>query len=63
MMITILVSLIVVGWVAAVISELPTYFLGEQPKSFEAIMIPANDSSVNSANRVVTYGGRTSSKR
>lgn len=73
MMTTILITLIVAGWVAVAIIGTQTYFLGEQTKpihernwrseSFEAIAVPITGQATNYATRTPIYSGDAYSSR
>lgn len=73
MMIAILVSLIVVGWVAAAIIGTQTYFMGEQSKpihernwrseSFERLASTFTGRATDYAARVPVYSGSAYSSR
>ncbi len=73
MMTTILITLIVAGWVAVAVVGTQTYFLGEQTKpihernwrseSFEAIAVPITGQPTNYAARTAVYGGDAYSSR
>jgi hypothetical protein len=67
MMMTILVSLIVVGWVAAAVIGTQAYFMGEQSKpihernwrseSFEKMAVAVTGQATDYATRVPAYSG------
>lgn len=67
MMMTILIALFVIGWVAAAVIGTQAYFLGEQSKpihernwrseSFEQIATTVTGQATDYANRVPAYSG------
>ncbi len=67
MTMTILISLIVVGWVAAAVIGTQAYFMGEQSKpihernwrseSFEKMAVAVTGQTTDYANRVPAYSG------